>query len=38
MIELNTEVAIIGSGFGGAVAASRLVDQGVAVVMLERGP
>jgi cholesterol oxidase len=38
MIELNTEVLVIGSGFGGAVAASRLVEQGRQVVMLERGP
>ncbi len=38
MIELDTEVVVIGSGFGGAVAASRLSDKGVAVIMLERGP
>lgn len=38
MIELKTEVVVIGSGFGGAVAASRLVEQGIAVIMLERGP
>ena len=38
MIELETQVLVIGSGFGGAVAASRLVDQGYRVVMLERGP
>lgn len=38
MIELNTEVLVIGSGFAGAVTASRLVEQGRQVVMLERGP
>ena len=38
MIELETEILVVGSGFGGAVAASRLVEQGHQVVMLERGP
>lgn len=38
MIELNTEVVVVGSGFGGAVTAARLVDAGISVVMLERGP
>ncbi len=38
MIELETEILVVGSGFGGAVAASRLVEQGCQVVMLERGP
>ncbi|NIE73637.1 GMC family oxidoreductase [Pantoea sp. Ap-967] len=32
------EVLVIGSGFGGAIAAKRLVDAGCNVVMLERGP
>ena len=38
MIELETEILVVGSGFGGAIAASRLVEQGRQVVMLERGP
>lgn len=38
MIELDTEAVVIGSGFGGSVVASRLIDEGVAVIMLERGP
>lgn len=32
------EVLVIGSGFGGAITAKRLVDAGCNVVMLERGP
>lgn len=32
------DVVVIGSGFGGAVAASRLTDAGIAVTLLERGP
>lgn len=31
-------VLVIGSGFGGATAAARLVDAGVEVTLLERGP
>ena len=38
MIELETQALVIGSGFGGAVAASRLVERGYQVTMLERGP
>ena len=38
MIELETQALVIGSGFGGAVAASRLVERGYRVTMLERGP
>jgi len=38
MLKLETQVLVIGSGFGGAVAASRLLDQGYQVTMLERGP
>jgi len=34
----QVEVLIIGSGFGGAVAAQRLAAAGREVVMLERGP
>jgi cholesterol oxidase len=33
----NTEVIVIGSGFGGAVTACRLAEQGFGVVVLERG-
>ncbi|HMM50159.1 MAG TPA: GMC oxidoreductase [Burkholderiaceae bacterium] len=36
--ESQSEVLIIGSGFGGSVAASRLVEAGFDVTMLERGP
>ncbi len=32
------EVLIIGSGFGGSIAAARLADAGVDVTLLERGP
>ena len=32
------DVVVIGSGFGGAVVASRLTDAGIAVTLLERGP
>jgi len=32
------EVLIIGSGFGGSVAAARLAEAGVDVTLLERGP
>lgn len=38
MIELDTEAVVIGSGFGGSIAASRLIDAGVSVILLERGP
>lgn len=34
----ESEVLIIGSGFGGSVAASRLIEAGFAVTLLERGP
>jgi cholesterol oxidase len=37
-VVLETDVLIIGSGFGGAVAAARLTEAGRDVVMLERGP
>ena len=34
----NPDVIVIGSGFGGSVVASRLVDAGMSVLLLERGP
>ncbi|MCY3774102.1 MAG: GMC oxidoreductase [Gemmatimonadetes bacterium] len=34
----DADVIVIGSGFGGSVAASRLVDAGRSVLLLERGP
>lgn len=37
-MENQAETVVIGSGFGGAVAAKRLADAGRDVLMLERGP
>ena len=34
----DADVIVIGSGFGGSVAASRLADSGRSVLLLERGP
>lgn len=34
---INTDILVIGSGFGGAVCAARLVDAGKKVSLLERG-
>ena len=34
----DTDVIVIGSGFGGSVVASRLVETGMSVLLLERGP
>lgn len=37
--DVNTaEVIVIGSGFGGSVAAARIAEAGVPVTLLERGP
>ena len=35
---MSTDIIIIGSGFAGSVAAARLVDAGISVRVLERGP
>lgn len=37
-MQRKVEVLIIGSGFGGAIAARRLAEAGRDVLMLERGP
>ena len=37
-LELDAQVAIVGSGAGGSVLASRLTQAGIRVVMLEAGP
>ncbi|MCB9876679.1 MAG: GMC family oxidoreductase [Planctomycetes bacterium] len=37
-MNLRTEVAVVGSGAGGSVVASRLAANGAGVVVLERGP
>lgn len=34
----STDVIVIGSGFGGSVTAARLVEAGLSVILLERGP
>ena len=36
--QADADVIVIGSGFGGSVTASRLVDAGRSVLLLERGP
>jgi len=38
MAEAEESVVIIGSGFAGSVAAARLVEAGIKVTLLERGP
>ena len=35
---MDADVIVIGSGFAGAIAASRLADAGAKVLILERGP
>ncbi|MDD3764269.1 MAG: FAD-dependent oxidoreductase [Nevskiales bacterium] len=35
---MNTDVIVVGSGFGGAFAAERLIASGLRVTLLERGP
>jgi cholesterol oxidase len=35
---MDADVIVIGSGFAGSIAASRLADAGVKVLILERGP
>lgn len=37
-MENKSDALIIGSGFGGSVAASRLTDAGLSTTLLERGP
>lgn len=37
-MKTDVEILVIGSGFGGAIAAKRLIDAARNVVMLERGP
>ena len=34
---MNFDVIIIGSGFGGAITAARLAENGYKVLILERG-
>lgn len=36
--QLTADIVVVGSGFGGAVIAARLVEAGRSVLVLERGP
>jgi choline dehydrogenase-like flavoprotein len=38
MENLQTDVLVIGSGFGGAAPALRLIEAGLSVLMIEKGP
>lgn len=35
---MKTDIIVIGSGFAGAVASARFAEQGLDVLVLERGP
>jgi cholesterol oxidase len=37
MSDFDTDVAVVGSGFGGSVSALRLTERGYRVVVLEEG-